>query len=115
MVLSSTKRSLGEHADKAVDNASASQWASEDASYKWLWVDLLDFYEMTQVVLLWGDKCPEQYWLQRSPDGLGWTNMTGVKATGVAGPVTADIPNLVTQWVRVVCKTPCSIPHLPEG
>jgi len=109
-VLSSSFRSATEHAYKAVDGDVESQWASVSLNDQWLWVDLLGLYAVNRVVLLFGD-VPQQFVLQSAPDGIKWSDLATVN--GASGFVSTEFqPAVLTQWLRVVCQTSCSIREL---
>lgn len=109
-VLSSSFRSAMEHAYKAVDGDLDSQWASVAMNDQWLWVDLLGLYAVNRIVLLFGD-VPQQFVLQTAPDGIKWTDLATVN--GADGFISTEFsPPALTQWIRVVCQTACSIREL---
>ena len=106
-VLASSFRSPTEHAFRAVDGDLETQWASASMENQWLWVDLLGIYEVSQVVVFWGEEY-SQFTLEIAPDGVQWTDV--VTVNGSPGVVsTVFNPPILTQWVRVQCQTACSI------
>ncbi|CAJ1381995.1 unnamed protein product [Effrenium voratum] len=108
-VLASSFRSPTEFAFRAVDGDSGTQWASA-GSDQWLWVDLLGLHEVHRVVVAWGSEYAELV-IQTAPDGIVWTDAaTAARQPGLVA--TEFQPPIQTQWVRVLCRTSCSIREL---
>eukprot|EP00913_Durusdinium_trenchii_P022724 g21340.t1 len=106
-VLASSFRSPTEHAYKAVDGDSNTQWASAPVNQQWLWVDLLGVYAVGQVVVIWGEEYSD-FVLQTAPDGIKWTNVATVNgAPDRVGTVFS--PAILAQWVRIQCQSACAM------
>ena len=111
-VLASSQVLPFEFAARAVDGLSDTQWTS-GAGDQWIWVDLLQTYELESVSISWGTTQPSSYDLQTSSNAVDWH--VAVADVQPSGSVHTDFPaGTSSQWMRVYCKgaTGCSIREL---
>ncbi|MDO7874212.1 family 16 glycosylhydrolase [Hymenobacter sp. ASUV-10] len=84
----------------AVDGSSTTRWASAFTDNEWLYVDLQNTYDLTNVVLRWEAAHASSYAVQTSPDASIWTTRYNT-STGDGG---TDILPLTgrARYVRVL-------------
>lgn len=61
--------------DKAVDRYTTSRWSSNYNDDEFIYVDLMDNYNVDCVKLLWEDAYAEKYKIQVSSDAVNWTDV----------------------------------------
>jgi hypothetical protein len=102
--------------DMAVDGNTSTRWGSKYdglsdavADSQWIYIDLLGFYDIAQVVLNWETAYGESYLIQVSDDAASWTTIHSVTGsdgnidslTGLSGVgrfVRMKGVNRATQW-----------------
>ncbi len=61
-------------------NSKQSRWASNrKTNDEWIYVDLVDTYDISKIILDWEEACGKDYDLQVSLDGEIWTTITEVR------------------------------------
>ncbi|MDD5688217.1 MAG: discoidin domain-containing protein [Elusimicrobia bacterium] len=81
----SSEEGAGLEATKAVDGNVSTRWSSQFSDPQWLRIDLVNTYNITQVVLRWQDAGAygRDYQLQVSSNDINWTAIyTKVNGTG---------------------------------
>jgi hypothetical protein len=104
----SSTENAGTPASSAVDGNAGTRWSSAAADPQWLRVDLGSSANVSQVVLNWETAYANDFQIQTSPDGNGWTTVNttvngsgGSQSIGVSGTgryVRILTTRRATQW-----------------
>ncbi|MGL1934376.1 MAG: discoidin domain-containing protein [Fibrobacterales bacterium] len=84
----------------AVDFDGTTRWSSEFKDDQWIAVNLLDAYDISQVVLEWEAAASKHYEIQISDNGTDWTTVF-TETNGDAGRDVIDITPVSARYVRM--------------
>ena len=99
-VVASSQESAALAASLAVDGSASTRWASAFSDNEWLYVDLLQPYQLTQVVLRWEAAYARGFEVQTSLDAQSWT--TGYATGAGAGGIDNLLVSGLARYVRVL-------------
>lgn len=86
----------------ANDGLAGTRWASLQTDPQWIFVDLLDYYEVSSIEIQWETAAALEYEIQISNDSTIWTTIATV-SDGVNGEFrTINFPPVRTQFVRIL-------------
>jgi len=102
VTVTSTEAGLGHIASNITDGDATTRWSSLYTDPQWFYVDLLDVYSLSSIIVNWEVANAKTYSIDFSVDGKTWTN--AIAKTGMATGLRIDtIPgiSLNARYVRI--------------
>ncbi len=96
--------------DQAINGNSSTRWSSgqwmQNSSTGWIYVDLGDPYNISEVRLNWQTAYAVNYQIQVSQDGVNWTTIQVVTNNQSAGIAAFSDLSAAGRYVRIYCTQP---------
>ncbi|MDD5688241.1 MAG: discoidin domain-containing protein [Elusimicrobia bacterium] len=97
---SSLEGTAGRDESAAIDGNQATRWASDVGDPQWIKIDLVETYNINQVILRWEDAYGKDYQLQVSSNNINWTTIY-TKTGGTGGVETLSGLNGSGRYIRM--------------